>query len=1155
MIALFSITLLIIVVFFMNIVSSITVTCLETKNNSICQEFDSGVCDSECADICISSSIDEVSECKQGTCYDSNQGTCEIGAVRFDCESKGSKWFDDLFGNIPECEKGCCIINGQTNFMTDKQCSKQSAILGVQKNFKSDITNEISCYELSKVQEEGACVFEFEDEKTCKFGTKANCLKLGGDFHSRVLCSNPILNNGTAICQPQKTTRCVKDKDEVYWFDSCGNRENIYDANNKVNLREVIVSKNQSCSLKLGSGGNQGTCGNCNYLLGSICGLKTSTEKLADSGQNVVCKDLKCTDRNGKIRENGESWCEYSGRIGLDIGEGSFLRNTDVVGSRHFREVCIDGKIKIEPCEDYREGICIESKEKTVDGRKISSAACKENHPEECIKYNDDVTGKGKKRKILEEEMIKKCSENSYCFVKQTSMLFTKSKKEKGNAILCVPKFPKGFRLDESGYESAKSICGLASKTYKFIPTKKAGEYLGQMNDLCMSLGDCGAEANIIGEITNNYVSAGSKNYKNLSLKYLASIREYAKPIKGMFITTNGSFSIYLNETDLAGIAGLYKMFGNKLPASLTESINWKSLGFIIGRPELSFLGESNEKWAAALMGVPPWTAGKKYDTGDYVAAAFSLGISSIFGGEKISYKKVVFTCKPWGAPTGGKKCDQCGKDGLPCSEYSCKSIGKYCKLINEDAGRAECVSIAPDDVSPPTIKPMREILLDGYSYENEQDSGVKIKTNDNEGCIREYQPVMLGIELNEPGMCKYENFHAGSIDNMSLDFGDGSYYTRNKTQILFVPNLESLDITGYDPNRKTDLNFYIRCRDNSGNANERDYVINICVKPGEDTSRPVVLGRSPESEYVSYNQTEKYVQIFMSEPSECRWAASDKKYDEMTNNLECNTDVLDMTTNGWECDYDLPINTTENKFYVRCKDQPWLIESNGTSNAKIVIVEEDENGNNITKLIEVNGTRKRNVMADSYSFTLRRTSSNLKIDSITPNNKTVTVGVEPATVKVEVKTSGGVDGKAECEYKIGENWIPFGKTFGTNHEQIFNQFSAGDKVLPIRCEDLAGNFDEKTTKFKLLLDTEPPKITRVYNSGRLNIITNEKAECVYSNAQCDFDYQNGTSMDGNEYSHTTSFDDKKTYYIKCKDKFDNYIGSDCNVVVRGGML
>ena len=47
MIALFSITLLIIVVFFMNIVSSITVTCLETKNNSICQEFDSGVCDSE----------------------------------------------------------------------------------------------------------------------------------------------------------------------------------------------------------------------------------------------------------------------------------------------------------------------------------------------------------------------------------------------------------------------------------------------------------------------------------------------------------------------------------------------------------------------------------------------------------------------------------------------------------------------------------------------------------------------------------------------------------------------------------------------------------------------------------------------------------------------------------------------------------------------------------------------------------------------------------------------------------------------------------------------------------------------------------------------------------------------------------------------------
>ena len=1140
--------IVVIIVFSVNLASSVMMTCLETKNNLICQEIDSSVCNSECTS-CIPSSIDKVSECKQGTCYDTNQGICEIGAVKFNCESKGSRWFDDPYGNIQECRKGCCIINDRTDFMTDKQCARQSAILGIPKNFKPEIRDEISCYGLSRAQEEGACVFESEFENTCKYTTKAGCLGLNGKFYSGYLCSNPDLKTN---CEKQKTTGCVQGKDEIYWFDSCGNRENIYDANKIVSYNNgKVLNKNQSCSL--GNSGNpfsnQGTCGNCNYLLGSICGLKTSTEKLADSGQNVVCKDLKCTDRNGKIRENGESWCKYSGRIGLDIGEGGFLRNTDVVGSRHFKEVCIDGKIKIEPCEDYREGICIESKEKSVDGRKISFAACKENRGDECIKNNDEVTGKGKKRKTSEEEMIKKCSENPYCFVKQTSMLFKDAKTKKGNAIFCVPKFAKGFKLDENGYESAKEICGLASKTYKFIPIKKAGEYLGQMNDFCMSLGDCGAEANIVGEVTSNYVAVGPKNYKTLSSNYLKGIKAYAKPINAMFITTNGSFSIYLNETDLAGIAGLYKMFGNKLPATLKEIIH----SYRFGNPAL-FLTEGNPLAESISLGMPWLDVKKEYDAEDYVAGAFSFGIASVFLGETISYTKVVFTCKPWEAPFGGANCDKCGKDELPCSEYACKSLGKYCKVVNENTKYAQCVSVAPDDVSPPTIKPIREVLLDGYSYENEQNGGVTIKTNDNEGCIKEYQPVMLGIELNEPGMCKYESFHAGSIDEMSLDFGDGSYYTRNKTQILFVPDLESLGIPGYGPDRKTDLNIYIRCRDNSGNANERNYVINMCVKPGEDTSRPIVLGKSPESEYVSYNQTERYVQIFLSEPSECKWAVADKKYDEMTNNLECDNTVLDITNNGWQCEYDFPINTTENKFYVRCKDQPWLIESNETSNAKIVIVEEDENGQNITKLIDVNGTRKRNVMENSYSLTLKRTSSKLNIDSITPNNETIKVGVEPATVKIEVVTSGGVDGKAKCEYKIGENWVVFSSTFETTHTNIFNQYNSGDKTLLIRCKDLAGNVAEKTSRFNIKIDTEAPKVTRVYESNGLVVVTDESSECSYSYDSCSFAFENGTLMTGSELIHSTNFNKRANYYIKCKDVFGNVPGA-CNIIVTGGIV
>ena len=163
---------------------------------------------------------------------------------------------------------------------------------------------------------------------------------------------------------------CIQGKDEIYWFDSCGNQENIYSSDKVQSYNNgMVLSKANSCSVGSGSNqlANQATCGNCNYLQGSICGPSTTTQALSDPTANVVCRDLSCVDSNGVKRVNGESWCDYQGSTGTDDGAGGYLRSTDTVGSRDFRETCINGQIETDRCADYRNEICIETQTTASD--------------------------------------------------------------------------------------------------------------------------------------------------------------------------------------------------------------------------------------------------------------------------------------------------------------------------------------------------------------------------------------------------------------------------------------------------------------------------------------------------------------------------------------------------------------------------------------------------------------------------------------------------------------------------------------------------------------------------------------------------------------------------------------------------------------------
>ena len=551
--------------------SSGAYTCLVSKNGGICQEYPASECNSNCNSSCIPSRRADTGQCVLGTCYDSVEGTCTTQSPKQSCESHNGQWFDDAYGNIQECKKGCCFIGDNALFVTQVQCNRSSSLLGIQKTFKAEIKDELSCIIQSKAQEEGACTFVSGSEITCKFTTRANCLSLKGTFNSGYLCSNPELKT---TCKAQATVGCVSGKDEIYWFDSCGNKENIYNANKVASYNGgKVLAKVSSCSLSSGSNqfANQGTCGNCNYLQGSRCGLKTTTEKLDDSGKNVVCKSLTCIDKNGNTRQNGESWCNYNTAFGTENGRGGFLRAVDPPGSRYIRDVCVDGEIKTEPCADYRNEICIQQNNKLSNGATFSTAACRLNRWQQCINYNMNMKSKDNPNGITNDERNDECTKNPDCFVKSVDI---------GGGFkfdVCAPKYPEGFDLNRNS-DAAKSICSFGTQKCTEVWVKDEGgswnceancnchtkAFAEQMNDFCISLGDCGTKVNYNGDLTINHKLYKGGNAKKLgkditgdglksfTSNYLNILKSYNKEIKDK-VAEPGSLSDFYGSLGNAG--------------------------------------------------------------------------------------------------------------------------------------------------------------------------------------------------------------------------------------------------------------------------------------------------------------------------------------------------------------------------------------------------------------------------------------------------------------------------------------------------------------------------------------------------------------------------------------------------------------------------
>ena len=529
---------LLVMIFFVSSVSALDACCERTSSGEWCIFTDQEQCDSNY--LSTNTGCEQTSYCQVGTCFTSDDGTCFANTPRATCEDeRGTTWSSDSIDDIPQCQLGCCTIADQAFYVTEVKCkSVGSQYEDALVDFDPTIPTEAACLSVVKNKDLGCCV----QGDSASFVTREECgvgetepgtnLTIEG-FHENVLCSNDLLNTD---CAKQQTTGCYQGK--IYWYDSCGNRENIYSTDARKSYNSGYVLKEiDSCTA---SSPNDPTCGNCDYGRGMTCGEDTLNVMAVG---DVACVDLNCGETfehdasplSGQSRLNGESWCIFDSRP----GEGM-----DAVGSRHYRHLCINGEEVTESCADFREELCINGilSQDTLSNLESLNldptsdyveAACRENR-NECSPCNDPETGMTERFNCCTDEDARDCfwTEDVRPRTEEELKALELFGDDETSAGICLPQVPPGLKFwSDTGAAddvSSSSVCSEATTectaTWRIGGTKNifgrrtranvnnwkmlqespdgctSKEWLVQQNTVCKSLGDCGAYFNYIGD-------------------------------------------------------------------------------------------------------------------------------------------------------------------------------------------------------------------------------------------------------------------------------------------------------------------------------------------------------------------------------------------------------------------------------------------------------------------------------------------------------------------------------------------------------------------------------------------------------------------------------------------------------------------------------
>lgn len=556
--------------------------------------------------------------------------------------------------------------------------------------------------------------------------------------------------------------------------------------------------------------------------------------------------------------------------------------------------------------------------------------------------------------------------------------------------------------------------------------------------------------------------------------------------------------------------------------------------------------GKDGALWGALAGGIGGAVAGlleKRFGQGKSIL--IGLGVAAaIF---VLTYKKpseeiVEFHCLPWQAPVGGEDCQICN-NFEHCSEYMCKSLGQACDIINPGTEEQKCVWVNPHDVNSPIIK-MTEVSKD-YKFVPDNTirppaTGVVI-SQINGGCVRAFFPLEFsfvtkdsGSGIGEPSQCKIDYNLTKDFENMAFFVGGDDLFKNNHTEKLSLPGPAALNAVSPELKNDGEYTLFVRCQDANGNFNQDAYSVSFCVEKGPDTTPPLIVDTNvPTGNPVKFNQTNFDLEVYVNEPSECKWSREDRDYDNMENDMECANNLWEMNNQQvYVCKTTLTgvSDRKDNDYFFKCKDQPWASEGD------------------------------RNVNRQSYKYTLVGTQP-LNILDLGPTG-TIFGATDTIPVFLEITTDNGhQNGESLCYYYNDkdnsepdreEDYVLFHKTKDNKHSQR-QDLIQGDYVYYVKCVDLGGNAEYSKIEFGVETDRNAPIVVRAYREGDLKIITDENAECSYSTKDCNFEVDSGVEMESINFEvHTADWNINTNYYIRCKDKYDNQPNPNtCSIIAR----
>ena len=1190
------------------------VCCEKTLSALTCQYVDSSECsaDSKKAPTnCVFTSF-----CKVGTCFDLDDGRCYANMPLATCAARGetASFSDFSVENTPQCDVGCCIIGNQASLITQTRCKKETSNYpDLQMVFKEEVKDEAACVALARSSDKGCCV---QSSDNCQYTARANCpLSTGTNLAGNGFFNGRYCSNQELSCDVTAKAKkgCLEGTDDVYYFDSAGNPEEIAENCD-------YVDKHNTC----GKSGNDYKC--------------VSLDCTAES--DIFNMDAKKIISEGATIKNGEAWCEYDVNMDKFSGANRLIGfGRDVPGSRYYTGFCINNKIFVEPCKDFREEWCISDQYK-LGSQTYNAAACRLNRWDDCTKqgFNAKNCEDTDKRdcamtangcvpfvppgsKFWEDENNDVCSQaNKNCEVIIKVPGLTKLLGEESGGKTGVGEIIRVFDLLMRG-GGLLGEDGLAEE-----PTVIANDkclkhtYTVAMNNLCRTQGDCGADVNILGDtkdlnllrgfsITNgkdlddiakiakgggdpgpitatdlnNWFASGVPHdsadkvdaFNEITKNFYKSF--YATTlVKGIYIPYVGGGlgvdplqigKVFIQQTFKPGLNLIGKGLSFVLPIGNFKISDWYTTKILdkilpnqvvsgfgletplnkLGSQELQDIAKkelSPEEFDKLFQVTGKDLTKKEFNGVEAIEALKSKGLENIptqFGnimkildvasyihlglmvidiaGTDMVTVDVQSTCSSWKAPTNSKDCAKCNPDDANapdwrkdkvCSEYTCKSLGSSCVLLNEGTGNDTCVSQNPRDVTPPKIS----VWPDGLGIYKDKIASTPqgYKYND---IIPAFTLFPMAVKTDEPATCKASLNSSARFKDIDGYFGV-SIYDYNHLVVGSIPNTYAMDQNGtLIPMPGQSYTLYIRCQDSLGNENLAPFTIRYTIQQGPDVTPPVVEGTNIiDGSYVQYGVNQTDIELYLNEPAECRWSQQDQDYNKMENKLTCKN--TPNTFSLYPCTDTLKpvIDQIINKFYFRCKDQPKVEEKNRIVNEK------------------------------SFTLTLRG-SYPLELVSIAPSG---TIYTRNFTLKVDTKKGATFDGKAYCYYGDTNdiNYMNiFFKTNSSHHEQVLSpERSSRNYTFYVTCIDYGGNFVSNKTTITMLQDTEAPFVVSVYKDesytpAHLTLILNEVADCQYKIGK-DFTYGDGILMAADSVVQDAIYNEGATYYIKCMDASNN---------------